>query len=231
MPSAKPIPIISEMAKKSKTKSQQVTTANSTPVKPVMNLQPPQGHATEAEKEIAFYSSLVQAWIDTRMELDRTLVTLSAGGIGLLATLLTTVGVVRRWHLWFYALSALGFLIALIVELVIFKKNAAIIEEIIGGGGRKTGLKHLDGVGLVSFGVGAAALLLIGVFTATTPKEGFFVTKKGETTRPVQPPAAGDSFKKSLDGIQNLMPKPPASGQPTTGSGTSKAPTTPSPKK
>lgn len=45
------------------------------------------------EKDIQFYAASVTAWFNTRLEHDKSLLALSAGGIGLLVTLLTTVGV------------------------------------------------------------------------------------------------------------------------------------------
>ena len=54
------------------------------------------------QKEIALYSAVVQAWAGTRMEKDRSILNLSAAGIGLLVTLLTTVGVTARCQLVLY---------------------------------------------------------------------------------------------------------------------------------
>ncbi|MDA8663964.1 hypothetical protein N9L66_03280 [Porticoccaceae bacterium] len=45
-------------------------------------------------KNVAYYSTMLSAWIETKMERDKTLVTLSAAGIGLLVTILTVIGVV-----------------------------------------------------------------------------------------------------------------------------------------
>lgn len=168
-----------------------------------------------AEKEVAYYSALVGAWIDTRMELDRTLVALSAGGVGLLATLVTTVGVSKESHLWLYGLAALMFATTLICELVIFKKNSALIEETIQSLDPTTKLKHLDKVAIVSFGIGIAAVLAVGILTATESLETK-MSKDGETTRPIQQPAPGDSLTKSLDGVQNIAPRPVATPQPVT---------------
>ena len=43
-------------------------------------------------KEVAFYGAVVEAWIGTRMEFDKSLLTLSLAGIGVVITLLTAVG-------------------------------------------------------------------------------------------------------------------------------------------
>ena len=74
-------------------------------------------------------STLTTAWIDTRMEADRTMVALSAGGVGLLVTLLTAVTVPRSWILWLYGLAFLGFLLAIGSGLAVFKRNANHLEE------------------------------------------------------------------------------------------------------
>jgi len=43
-------------------------------------------------KNVAHYSVLLSAWIHTKMEHDKTLVTVSIGGIGYLISVLTLVG-------------------------------------------------------------------------------------------------------------------------------------------
>lgn len=185
-----------------------------TDASPVDSLRPTPPVPAESEKDIAFYSALVGAWIDTRMELDRTLVTLSAGGIGLLATLLSTVGVTRVSLLWLYGLAVLMFAGTLICELVIFKKNSAIIEEIVQSLNRTTKLRHLDRVALGCFAVGIAALFAIGVITAKDSLQRTTMSTRDEGTRPVQRPASGEDLTKSLDGVQNIMPRPATPAQP-----------------
>jgi len=174
---------------------------------------------TLPERGVAFYSAMVQAWVDTRMELDRTIVTLSAGGVGLLATLLTTVGVTRSWHLWLYGTATLGFLSALVLALTIFQGNAALIEEAIGIRKGRTVVRTMDRDLWLAFSVGTAGLLAIGTATAITRigDEGMKKLAVGnpEETRPAPAP-----LKKSLDGVQNLAPKeaapqPQTSNKPT----------------
>ncbi len=88
---------------------------------------PPQVHPPDADpnadaKDVAFYSAVVSAWVETKMERDRTIVTLSAGAIGLLVTLLTTVGVKAPFTLWLYAGALVGFGVAAICTIVIFHR-------------------------------------------------------------------------------------------------------------
>jgi len=44
-------------------------------------------------KNIAHYAAILNAWIRTKMERDKVLITLSAGGVGLLITLFSTAGI------------------------------------------------------------------------------------------------------------------------------------------
>lgn len=55
-----------------------------------MLLEPPGDLANK--KEELYLSAVINGWIETRMERDRTLLALSTGGVGLLVTLVTTVG-------------------------------------------------------------------------------------------------------------------------------------------
>ncbi len=66
----------------------------------------------ESAKEVAFFSAVVGAWIETRMEKDKTLLSLATAGIGLLVTLLTAVGPSSVHELWLYAGAGASFIIA-----------------------------------------------------------------------------------------------------------------------
>jgi hypothetical protein len=76
------------------------------------------------------YSTVLNAWISTRMEKDRMLVTLSAGGIGLLVTLLSTVGPASGWELVGYLGAGLAFGVAIVHGLMIFDRNAVYLEAL-----------------------------------------------------------------------------------------------------
>lgn len=93
--------------------------------------------AEQQKEEIAkpidphYQSALVNAWITVRLEEDKTLVALSSVGIGLLVTLLTSIGLLRFWHIVLYALAFLGFFISILSGLSILTKNANHIELIL----------------------------------------------------------------------------------------------------
>ena len=80
-------------------------------------------------KEISYYSNLVQAWISTKMEKDKSLLALSAGGIGLLVTLLTTSSLKENWIIFLYISAIVSFIIVLISTIIIFDKNAELLKN------------------------------------------------------------------------------------------------------
>jgi hypothetical protein len=62
----------------------------------------PQKPAEQDPKDLAFYAASVEAWYSTGFERDKSLLTLAGGGIGLLITLLSTVGTHSNdhWGVW-----------------------------------------------------------------------------------------------------------------------------------
>lgn len=84
-------------------------------------------------KNIAYYSVLLTAWIQTRMEQDKTLVALSIAAIGLLITLLTTTGVQSYLEMVLYCYALLGFIITIWLSLEIYGMNSRHIEEALKG--------------------------------------------------------------------------------------------------
>jgi hypothetical protein len=85
------------------------------------------------EKELAYYSALVNGWIETKMERDKSLLTLSTGGLGVLITLLSTMGVKELCELILYASASFCFVITIILCVIIFGRNANYLEKVIKG--------------------------------------------------------------------------------------------------
>ncbi|MCB9207563.1 MAG: hypothetical protein H6611_09710 [Ignavibacteriales bacterium] len=157
------------------------------------------------EKEIAYYSALVNAWINTKMERDKTLLLLSSGGIGLLVTLLSTVGAINGLGIVFYVLAFLSFLITIIILVTIFDRNSIHIEKAIRGKkDSDTKLDLLDKISLWSFIFGAIFSIFISINSAT-----LIQNKKGseEMPKPNQIQSAkGKEVTKSLSGIGEISP-------------------------
>jgi hypothetical protein len=120
------------------------------------------------QKQIEFYAAAVNAWLGTSLEHDRSLITLSAGGIGLLITLLSTVGLHSVESLILYIMALIAFTTCLTAVLWIFKRNRAHLEHAIHGDNTVTDplLTVLDTVAIVSFLFGAVLAATIGVAAA-----------------------------------------------------------------
>lgn len=132
----------------------------------------PTNDPQDQAKDVAFYSAAVQAWIDSRMERDRTLLTLATAGIGLLVTLLTTVGVTQICQFWLYAIAAAGFIATIAICIYVYGANARHIESLLNRAStvatEKRALKQLDTISLCAFLLAAIAFIGIGITSALT---------------------------------------------------------------
>ena len=76
---------------------------------------------------------LVTASLDNRMEIDKSILALSAAGIGLLVTIATTVTLRAGFQQWFAGLAVVAFLTAVISVLFVFKGNVKLIDKMFTG--------------------------------------------------------------------------------------------------
>lgn len=158
-------------------------------------------------KNVAHYSVLLSAWIQTRMERDKTLVTLSAAAIGLLVTILTTVGARSTWEIPLYGVSVVSFLVTIWSALVVYQLNSEHIEHAIQGGSeRDPRLKKYDKRSLRAFVTGCVSALFIAIVSASfqiSKAEEHDMSRKNRTGQ-----GAGEKvhIKKSVDGVTSLNP-------------------------
>lgn len=169
----------------------------------------------EREKTVQYYSGIVNAWVSTKLERDKSLLTLSAGGIGLLVTLLTTVGSSCLLIIIFYLFSISGFVICLISLISIFNRNAVYLTKVVNEGIRyDIRLKKLDKIALCSFILAVIFSIIIGISIGIENfqknKEGM-MTDENTTKKIVKSEKATTKEQKinkfSLDGITDLDPK------------------------
>ena len=83
----------------------------------------------EQEKEVAFYAASLDAFYTTALEYDKGLFALAAGGLGLLVTLLTTVGIVSLYELvaYFIGIGAFTFALAVVLWILRFNKTHIVV--------------------------------------------------------------------------------------------------------
>jgi len=159
-------------------------------------------------KNVAYYQVMLNAWIQSRMEHDKTLITLSSAGIGLLVTVAATFGA-QHWIMpWLYGLTLSCFLCCIVISLKVYRLNSLLIECELKGSG-KPDLKPYDRAAKVSFIMGAIAFCCIGVAALVID------LRKGDDMSKKQQDNWGRA-QKSLDGIQTLKPQleqPPQASQ------------------
>jgi hypothetical protein len=164
-------------------------------------------------KNVQHYSVLLSAWIQTRMERDKTLVALSAAAVGLLVTILTAVGLRRLWMAVLYAGAFTGFLITIWVGIRIYQLNSDKLEHELRGADSTTykqiDLRPYDRWSTASFLIGAVFAIIIGVTSAIISfrdrQEGHMATTGSQQ--------ANAPEERSLQGIENLRPEAPPSPQ------------------
>jgi hypothetical protein len=189
--------------------------------------------ADEHPKAVAYYSALVNSWINTRLDRDKTLVTLSTAGVGILITLLTGRKVVG-WPQWCsYSLALAGFILCVMLALHTMRLNSDYIEAILSKSDDEpkpevdsiaAKLRCLDNAVVSCFIVGLLSSVAFGLLfgvQSNTPK-GDNPMVSDEHKKVIQT----DDFKKSLSGLHNLEPKvePSSSGTESTGTQTQSNP-------
>lgn len=160
--------------------------------------------STQQQKDIAYYSALVDAWIQTKMSQDKIFISLSAGGIGLLITILTTVGVQDLWQITLYVGAFVAFAVCVGTSMYILGRNAKHIEEVLNKNAScDYVLRRCDQISLVAFIVGAVLFTAIAFTTAVCKLEG----KGGEKVtekKEVEDTTHWVPLSESINGIRNL---------------------------
>jgi hypothetical protein len=155
-------------------------------------------------KNVAQYQVLLTAWIHTKMEHDKTLVTISIGGIGYLISVLTLVGIKSFWEIPLFLGGFSGFLITLFAALSIYKKNAQHLENELRESvvnNVKPKLDQLDQVIMWAFRIAVGCAIFIGISVGWSKY-------MANSNRPQQSQAtAPEGVNKSLSGIENLRPQ------------------------
>ncbi|WP_024955106.1 hypothetical protein [Sulfurospirillum arcachonense] len=155
-------------------------------------------------KNIAHYSVLLGAWIQTKMERDKTLVTLSSAAIGLLITVLTTVGVQSIYEIVLFIISIVAFIITIWSALVIYQLNSKHLEDALRGSSESDpNLEKYDKLSIRAFISGTVFALLVGTVSAynkITLKEEKMGNQEQNKSKTVM-------INDSINGIAGLSPQ------------------------
>jgi hypothetical protein len=171
---------------------------------------------TRRGKEIEFFAASVNAWYNTTLEHDKSIFALSAGSIGLLITLLTTVGVTSATMLYLYGAAIASFLLCLVTILFIFKGNRDHIMDVVVSGitSEDSTLVKLDVASMILFSIGVLIAAIIGMMAAynSYDSKGNSMANEKQTSQSANGGMAYDSvngcadFTKSFSGVGKLQP-------------------------
>jgi hypothetical protein len=180
------------------------------------------------QKSVEYYAASVNAWFNTALEHDKSLLTLAAGGIGLLITLLTTVGITSAAFVLLYISAIASFLVTVIAVLVVFRRNRTYIEKLLTGGAvvNDPVLSKADATALWAFGLGVLFSTIIGIVSAInsyTTQEKSMTNESTKSSQSVPLNGAsnlqpGTDFTKSFNGAGNLAPQASTNTSNTTAS-------------
>lgn len=128
----------------------------------------------DEQKQVEFYAASVNAAYNSALELDKSIFTISAGGIGLLMTLIYTLGVSSVAVLVIYVFALLSFASCIILILFILKKNIPSALNLAAGNNPNPILKTLDMAVSILFGIG----ILLSVILSFSIAVDSYVDKK-----------------------------------------------------
>ncbi len=155
-------------------------------------------------KNIAHYQTLLSTWIETRMEQDKMVITLSAAGIGLLVTIITTVGIRGFWQYFFAVGSFAGFVVATCGCLHIFQVNAKHLEENLrcqSTDDTSKLLRKLDRLTIVCFYAGIVCAVLMAISASFQKTGGVAMAEKNQ-----EAPKKIEKLQESVNGVKKLSP-------------------------
>lgn len=116
-------------------------------------------------KEVEYYSNLMNAWITTRMEKDKAILALSTGGIGVLITFFNNISIDNKISFFLYILALLCFIVSIYSAIKILSENAdycmAIMSEEEPENEGKIGT--LDNLLVWSFLLGLAISIILSI--------------------------------------------------------------------
>lgn len=157
---------------------------------------------------------MISAWINSKMERDKQLLGLSASGIGLLVTLLRTVGASNKLQIVCFCLALICFLITVILVICILDQNSKHIEEILNNSKTQESkvLQYLDHIAAISFVVAMVSIIIIGFsisLSNLSEKENTMSKEQQNNNQAKFTKTENDVSEFSLNGIANLRPQSP----------------------
>ncbi len=125
-------------------------------------------NALSDAKDVEFHSQNLAAWFNTALERDKSLLTLSVAGIGVLVSM-TQIAVDSVGSLLLYAGALLAFMVCLFSVLIIFQQNKTHIQAVLNGQNADDPLLgFLDSIAIFSFLMAMLLCVMLGICLAVT---------------------------------------------------------------
>lgn len=170
----------------------------------------------EKKKYVEFYSQSYASFYNTTMEKDKSILTVSAGGIGFLITLINFSKRIEIFEYIIFLFASLAFILSILVIIHIFGKNAEYIISLTTESDncdeKDCRLRILDKISTYAFTIGMILSLSLGITLSyqNIKKEIVAVSDEENTSQTmgqVNESAAGASIiKKSFTGATQLKP-------------------------
>jgi len=171
----------------------------------------------EKSKYVEFYSQSYASFYNTTMEKDKSILAVSAGGIGFLITLINFSQEIRIFEYILFLFASILFIIAIFIIIQKKKKNAdyiiALTTESEDCDKKDCKLKILDKIATCAFVLGIVFSLVLGITLSyqNIKKEVITVSEKKDTSPAMErldESAAGASIiKKSFNKAAQMKPK------------------------
>lgn len=163
----------------------------------------------KSDKEVAYYSAIVNGWLTTRLEHDKSVLALSSGGVALLVSLLFTQDAITPLIFLLFCIASIAFLVAITAVVVILKRNARHLIGVINESEMNDPiLQFLDGVASYAFVVGVLFTLVIGLgigISAIQIDDKVDKMSDKDSVKTMIETGKG-TIKKSWDGIADVRP-------------------------
>lgn len=159
-------------------------------------------------KNVQNYAVNLTMWFTTKLEKDKSIITISSAAIGLLVTIITAKGVQSLCQATFYGLALLSFLTAIICAINVLDENAEHIQlDLTNQGNRNQSLKRKDFILNTAFYLGIVFTIFVGISYGVNQ----FISESGERKMTKENERSGPTriIKEGFEESDKLRPTPP----------------------
>ena len=186
------------------------------------------GQRLAQAKDVEFYSQSLVSFYNTKIEKDKSILSLSMAGLGFLITFVNFGGGIDDVHFFLFVVSSLSFLVCIFIVVVILDMNAnyiiAMVADDVAEGKIEGRLRWLDKAAMTSFCIGVFLSFCLGIAVLKMGNDGGHVVASNErnsgNNSSLNESVAGAAYmKKSFSEASKLKPIPSSGGSGGSGGG------------